>query len=475
MSSVLGVQIGSDALYAVVVERLSHGLEVVSYHERKRREGTDGPADLVAQLQDAIDETGVSDVALTIESSDAIIRHLPNQERLSGRERASAARLLVETLAFDQQTKVRLFSHGDEGWYVAAARHERVNYLVDIVTRAGGRLTWLDHEAYAWADVVPTEAEALVVVDAGIVKLVIPGRSTVEIGTYLTREFPAQGIERSTERRIAEDILAKIVEAAQAQYADVDRVAVFDGRDEYLRQLRASTPENTLDVVPFQFTGEDDDGNEVDRRHWALARSLAIRALQPRHTRIAINFTEQKSQSSELLARANSVLRTLDAGVLAAGLIVAVGLCGWQFTLTSQLTARATAYEVALMSKQQEATLIQAELGRIATARSVLERVEKAQRSGPLEARQVASIVERIGTPISASGLIASNGMWTLTGHAPDDSVVAQLLDGLRGTGYDSTLNSASQQGPRLTYAIELDAPATSSTGVPAPPGGAAQ
>lgn len=474
MSSVLGVHIASDALYAVVVERVAHGIEVVSYLERKRHDADD-PADLVAQLQDVIDETGVPNVALAIESGDAIVRLLPNQERLTGRERAAAARLLVETLGFDQQTKVRLFSHGDEGWYVAAARHERVNYLVDLVARAGGRLTWLDHEAYAWADAVPMEAQALVVVDAGIVKLIIPGRSTVEIGTYMTREFPPQGLELSTERRIAEDILAKIVEAAQAQYADVDRVAVLDGRDEYLRQLRACAPENTIDVVPFQFIGEDDDGNDVDRRHWTLARSLAIRALQPRHTRIAINFTEQKSQSSELLARASSVLRTADAAVLAAGLVVALGLCGWQFTLMNQLAARATAYEVALTSKQQEATLIQAELGRIATARSVLERVEKAQRSGPLEARQVASIVERIGNRVSASGLIAANGTWTLTGHAPDDAVVAQLLDGLRGTGYDSTLNSASQQGPRLSYAIELDVPAGSSTGLPPVPGAALQ
>jgi hypothetical protein len=473
MSSVLGVHIGIDSLYAVVVERVAHGLEVVSYFERKRRDATDGTADIVAQLQDVIDEAGVKDVALTIESTDAIVRHLPNQERLTGRERNAAAKLLVETNHFDQQTKVRLFSHGDEGWYVAAARHDRVGYLIDIVTRAGGRLTWLDHEAYAWADVVPPEAQALVVVDAGAVKLVIPGRSTVEIGTYLTREFPPQGIDRSTERRIAEDILGKIIEAAQAQYADVDRVAVLDGRDEYMRQLRLLAPENTLDVVPFQFAGDDEDGNPVDRRHWALARSLAIRALQPRHARIAVNFTEQKSQSSELLARVSSMVRTYDAGVVAAGLAVAVALCGWQYTMTNQLTARVTAYQVALKSKQQEASLIQGELGRIATARSVLERVEKAQRSGPLEARQVASIVERINERTSASGLIASNGTWTLTGHAPDDSVVAQLLDGLRSTGYDSTLNSASQQGPRLTYAIELDAPTVAAA--PGVPGGAAQ
>lgn len=453
---ILGVTVAFGGIYAVLAERTAHAIEVVSYHERRGADATIPDAEFVTLLQDLIDETQARDVAMAVGAADAVVRGLPKQEHLSGRERTSAGKLLVENLGFGPQTKVRLVAHGDDGWFVAAARHDHVSSLVALVDRAGGRLSWLDQEGYAWADAMPPDAQALVVVDRGNTKLVVPGRATVESGVYPALEYPAQGFDMPTERRIADAIVKAIIDAATARYADVDRVAVFDEDGAYLEALRAAAP-RVMDVEPFVAEGEGEAGEVVDRRPWALARALAIRALQPRHARIAVNFTERPSASHDLLTRFGALARTADAAAIAAGLLVALGISGWHVATVQQLTTRAVAYEQELKGKQQEAAVIQDELGRIATARSVLERVETAQRSGPLAARNVAAIVERIGAPLSASGLVATNGVWTLTGHAPDDTRVAQLLDALRATGYDSSLNSASAQGSRLAYAIELD------------------
>ena len=71
--------------------------------------------------------------------------------------------------------------------------------------------------------------------------------------------------------------------------------------------------------------------------------------------------------------------------------------------------------------------------------------------------RQIAVIVDRINLRLTASTLGSTGGSWALSGHALDASDVAGLMTQMQSTGYDSSLTSTEQEGPRLAYAIELD------------------
>ena len=149
-----------------------------------------------------------------------------------------------------------------------------------------------------------------------------------------------------------------------------------------------------------------------------------------------------------------------DFVALAAGAALAIGLISWRSETVHELQRKAVLLEQQVIQARQEAAFIDQELATVATARAVLDRVESAQRSGPLTARQIAVIVDRINLRLTASTLGSTGGSWALSGHALDASDVAGLMTQMQSTGYDSSLTSTEQEGPRLAYAIELDPPA---------------
>jgi Tfp pilus assembly protein PilN len=451
---VLGVTLAGDGLRAVVAERMRHAIEIVSYHEREIASASPSAEEVRVALHDLIDETRVRDVAMILNVPDVLITRIPNQERLHGRERHQAARLLVESYGFGPAAPFKMPQTRDSSTYIAVARQDRVDTLDRIVREAGGRLAWLDHEAYAWASILPENAQALLVANNAGARLIIAGAETVEIGTYLPADF-ASGIAlgESTEAKISGAILEEIVSAAKANFADVDMIAIDDPAGHYKSALAAILP-SSIGIEPFSFD------LSPEHTEWALACGVALRALQPGHDRLHVNFTEPHTP---LTAATNRLARFVGSGdfvALAAGVALAIGLISWRSETVHELQRKAVLLEQQVIQARQEAAFIDQKLATVATARAVLDRVESAQRSGPLTARQIAVIVDRINLQLTASTLGSTGGSWALSGHALDASDVAGLMTQMQSTGYDSSLTSTEQEGPRLAYAIELDPPA---------------
>jgi Tfp pilus assembly protein PilN len=452
----LGVTIDNGALRAVVAERTRHAIDIVSYHERALASTTPTPDEVRVALHDIIDETHVRDVAMVLNVPDVMITRLPNQERLHGREREQAARLLVESYGFGPTVQFKMPTTHDGTVYVAVGRAERVETLEAIVKDAGGRLVWLDHEAYAWASILPENAQALLVAGHFGAKLIIAGTETVEIGTYLPADFASGvGLGDSIESKIAAAVQAEVIAAAKANFADVDTIAVDDDAGHYALALAAVLP-SSMSIQRFTF--------DISPEHtdWALACGVALRALQPGHERMHVNFSDVRTPLGEVLNRVRTFAASGDFVALAAGLLLAIGLVMWRTETVHGLQLKAAALEQQVIQARQEASLIDQDLARVATARAVLQRVETAQRSGPLMARQVAVIVDRIDHNMTATTLGDSAGVWSLSGHASDTTQVAGLMTNLQSTGLDSSLTSTAQEGPRLAYSIELDPPAPS-------------
>lgn len=458
---ILGVTLDAGALRAVVAERTRHAIEIVSYHERPLASVTPTPDEVRVALHDLIDETRVRDVAMILNVPDVLITRLPNQERLHSRERQQAARLLVESYGFGSTVKFKMPATHDGTVFVAVAREERVETLERTVREAGGRLVWLDHEAYAWGSILPENVQALLIAGHFGAKLIIAGSETVEIGTYLPADFAAgAALGDSIEGKIAAAVQAEVIAAAKANFADVDSIAVDDAGGHYKAALAAALP-GSITIEPFAF--------ELSPEHtdWALACGVALRALQPGHDRLHANFSDARTPLGEVVNRSRLFVGSGDFVALSAGVLLAFGLIFWRSETINGLQQKATLLEQQVIQARQEASLIDQDLAKVATARAVLERVETAQLSGPLMARQVAAIVDRIGPKMTATTLGSTSGTWTLSGHATDTTQVAGLMTDLQTTGLDTTLTSTGEEGTRFAYAIELDPPAPVASQLP--------
>jgi Tfp pilus assembly protein PilN len=463
---VLGVTLDAGALRAVLAERTRYAIEIVSYHERPLASVMPAPDEVRVALHGLIDETRVRDVAMILNVPDVLITRLPNQERLHGRERQQAARLLVESYGFGSTVKFKMPTTRDGTVFVAVAREERVETLERTVREAGGRLVWLDHEAYAWGSILPAHVQALLVAGQFGAKLIIAGAETVEIGAYLPADFAAgAAIGESIEGKIAAAVQAEVIAAAKANFADVDTIAVDDVGSHYQSALADVMPASiTIEPYAFDLSPEHTD--------WALACGVALRALQPGHERLHVNFSDARTPLGEVVNRSRLFVGSGDFAALSAGAMLALGLIFWRSETISGLTQKAALLEAQVMQARQQAALIDHELARVATARAVLERVVTAQRSGPLMARQVAAIVDRIGPGLTATALGSASGTWTLSGHATDTAQVAGLMTDLQTTGLDTTLTSTGEEGTRFSYAIELDPPAPVRSPLPLPGAG---
>ena len=312
-------------------------------------------------------------------------------------------------------------------------------------------MKWLDHEAYAWASILPETVQAVVVANDHGAKLIIGGSETVEIGTYTPVEFtPTSIVDESMEARISRAILDEAIAAAVANFADVDTIALDDATGQYRHALTGVLP-NTISLVPFTLA------IAPERTPWALACGVAQRALQPDHRRLHVNFAESRSPMEEATNRVSRYLSVADVGTLAAGAVLAVALIGWRSETTHELMKKAAAFEARVLSAKQQATLIDEDVARVATARAVLERIEETQRSAPVIAREIAAIVDRMDARTSATTLGGEGRGWTLSGHAQDAAQVAQLMTAVQAGGFESSLTSTEQQGSRLAYSISLD------------------
>jgi hypothetical protein len=454
---ILGVSFQGMVMRAVVAERTRHAIEILEYFEQPLASAVPSNDELQAALQNIVDETHVADVAMVLNVPDVLITRLPGQERLHHRERVRSGRLLVENQGFGTGARPKMPTTSDGSVYVAVARRERIDVLDRIVRGAGGRLRWLDHEAYAWAAILPESVQAIVVADAYGAKLIIGGTETVEIGTYTPVEFAATAmVEESTESRISRAVLEEVIAAAKANFADVETIALDDVTDQYRQALTRVLP-NTIALVPFTL--------EIapERTPWALACGVALRALQLEERRLHINFAESRSLAGEVGMRLSRHLSTVDIGTLAAGAVIAAGLIAWRSETTHDLLHKALALETRVLTAKQRASAIDEDLAKVARARAVLERVETTQRSGPVVARQIAAIVDRMDPRTSATSLGAQSTGWTLTGHAEDADQVARLMLAVQSSGFDSSLTSTEQQGARLAYSLALDP-------VPSPP-----
>lgn len=448
---ILGITVDGDRVRGVVAERTRQAIEVVSYYERPLPSLNPGVEEFQAIIHDLIDEARVSDVAMVLNVPDVLITRLPSQERLHHRERTRAARLLVESQGFGGSAHLKMPMTSDDTVYVAVARQDRVDALDRIVRGAGGRLRWLDHEAYAWASILPETVQAIVVGNEHGAKLIIGGAETVEIGTYSPVEFaPTSIADESTEARISRAILEEAIAAAKANFADVDTIALDDSTRQY-RSALASVLPNTIALVSYSLD------IAPERTRWALACGVALRALQPEDRRLHVNFAEVRSALGEVTKRISRYVTGTDLGTLAAGAIVALTLVAWRSETTHELGRKAVAFEAQVLSSKQQATLIDEDLAKVATARAVLEHVEATQRSGPVLARQIAAIVERMDPRTSATSLGAEGAGWTLSGHAEDATEVAKLMTAVQSTGFESSLTSTEQQGNRLAYSLSLD------------------
>jgi hypothetical protein len=435
---VLGCALEAGTLRGVVAERAGNRTSIHAFLEHDVHEG-----DVSGALRALIARAGTSEVAWALSPPDVAITRLAAPEHVPGRERTKMARLRAEALGFAPGDAVRVVESRARVAYLAAARRGALAALATICRDAGARLAFVDHEAYAWSAVMPARAQALVLVDAHAVRLVVLGAEQVQLGIFAWEQDGAP-IDAAA---IAASIADAFIEASKVGFADVDVVAAQDPQDRIASLLRVKLAVGT--VVPFALA--------VDpaRTAWALACGVASRAVRGGGRRLAINLAERRSELAALVSTTARV-DVGDLGVVALGVIVALGLVGWRAESLRELRGRALAAENRLSSVRVAAAEFDRLTRQVALARSIVITVDATRRSGPLAARELAAISSRIRPGVSATSLTADPSGWNLAGHARAYGEIAQLVGSLAAGGYAPSVSATSPSSGRLGYALVL-------------------
>jgi hypothetical protein len=454
---VLGVTREGDVVRAVLAERSGHEVGILAYYERP----IDGDGMAVTALGDMIRESGCARVAMALPAEDVMFSRLPGYAALKRSEWLGQARILVEEAGLgDARVHLRVSASGVP--YVAAARSSVVSSLRAGVEAAHGKLVFLDHESYAWSSVMPATAQALVVVRPEFVDLIICGSESV--ATMALGIEPAERV--IDEGRVARSIAAALVEASKGEFADVDELALFDESDRFSVALRKTVSASTrIESYAWRPDGDDED----DRTAWALSTGIALRALGGDTRRVSFNFVERQSYLWNLAGRASRYVGIGDLAPVAAGALLALGLIGWRYTTVSTLASRAAELEAQVATAKQTAATVDQSLVDVTIARGILVMVETAQRSGPLAARDVASVVVGMGPHATATTLEVQDKGWTLSGHAPSYNELAGVLDTFGKSGFVPSLSSSQSQGTRVAYSLSFGEADASATPSPSP------
>lgn len=436
---ILGCALEAGVLRGVVAERVANRTTIHAFLEHEVREG-----DVSGALHELIATAGTSEVAWALSPPDVAITRLVGQEHGLGREREKMARLRAEGLGFAPGDPVRVVESRSRVGYIAAARRSALWALATVCRDAGARLAFVDHEAYAWSAVMPARAQALVLVDADKVRLVVTGSEQVQLGVFAWKQDGAPVAAAA----IAASIADAFIEASKVGFADVDVIAADDPHDRIAGLLRAKLAVGT--VVPFAL--------EVDptRTAWALACGIASRAVRGGGRRLEIDFCQRQPN---LLALARGTAARLDLsnlGVVAIGVMTALGLVGWRAESLRELHDRAHALEDRIGSVRLQAAELDRITRQMALARNILITVDATRRSGPLAAREVAAISARMRPGVTATSLGADQNGWNLSGHATAYGDVAGLLGSLAAGGFGPSLSGTSQGNGRLGYAVVL-------------------
>jgi hypothetical protein len=436
---VLGCSVDGAVLRGVVVGRAGKGAAIHGFFERPVREG-----DLAAALRELIAVAETSDVAMALSPPDIALARLPGQEHVFGREREKTARFRAEALGFEPNDPIRVVDGRSKVSYIAAIRRDALALATSVCRDAGARLTFLDHEAYSWAAVMPAGAQALVLVDDEKVRLVVDGGEQVQLGLF---PWVNDGGVQSGES-IAIAIADAFIEASKVGFADVNLVAIDDPGDRIASRLAAKLSVGR--VIPFALA--------VDpaRSAWSLPCGLASRAVRGGGRRLAVNFAERRSHVGTMLASTTAGLDLSDVAVVAFGAMVALGLVAWRAESIHELTTRALVLEQRMSSVRANATQIDKVTADMAIARSIVSTVDATRRSGPLVAREVAEISSRLRPGTSATSLAADTNGWSLGGHAAGYGDVAGLVGALAEAGFAPSVNGTSESNGRLGYTVVL-------------------
>jgi len=436
---VLGCAVDGSVLRGVAISRTGKAATIHGFFERPVREG-----DLASALRELVAISETSDVAMTLSPPDVALARLPGQEHVFGREREKTARFRAEALGFEPNDPIRVVEGRSKVSYIAAVRRTAVAEVTSVCREAGARLTFLDHEAFAWAAVIPAEAQALVLVDEEKVRLVVDGGEQVQLGVF---PWPSAASGQSDDAIVA-NIADAFIESSKVGFADVNVVAVDDPHDRIASRLAAKLAVGR--VVAFELA--------VDpaRSAWALPCGIASRAVRGGGRRLCVNFAEKHSEFAALLATTRSRLDLSDVGVVAAGVLIALGLVAWRYESLHELTARAVGLEKQIAFAQAKAAELDRMTSDVAIARSIVITVDATRRSGPLAAREVAAISSRLRPGTSATSLTADQNGWSLAGHAGGYPDVAALVGSLAQAGFAPSVNGTSESNGRLGYTVVL-------------------
>jgi hypothetical protein len=437
-------------MLGVVAERTSGSIDIVSFLSY-RFSVSPSTADLEDGLRELMSEAETTRVALALDVPDAMIRRLSNQEQLHARERSRAAKTLAEGAGFGKNSGS--ITGRDGTVYVTGAKPEVVAAMGNLVDRAGGSLVWLDYLPYAWAAVLPDGVQSLVLAGQDS-QLIIVGAQTIEIGVYPAHDFgPGASTDTTYAKNLAQEVLEETVRAAQANFADVDVIAVLDTEHRLGREFADSFP-STIQVRPFELE------LEPDKIAWAVACGLALRALHADSKyRIHHNFALRRAPYARTLERIGKWVSVSDVTTVLAGVAAAVMLFGWRYETLEQLNRQVSDLSLRVANQRHIAQQVDRDLAHVTTARSVMMQIDGAQRTGPLAARDVARVARRLAGATSATSLVkgtGTDGSLTLTGHAQSMADVASLMSTVNQAGYYATLSSTQREGSRLNYNITL-------------------
>ena len=441
---VLGCSVDDGVLRGVVVSCAAKSATIHGFFERPIREN-----DVAAALRELIAVAETSDVAMALSPPDVALARLPGQEHVFGREREKTARFRAEALGFEPNDPIRVVDGRSKVSYIAAVRRSALADLTSVCREAGARLMFVDHEAFAWAAVSPAEAQALVLVDAQKVRLVVDGGEQVQLGVF---PWTSAGVATSGDA-IASSIADAFVEASKAGFVDVNVVAIDDPHDRIASRLAAKLAVGR--VVPFHLS------IDPARSAWALPCGIASRAVRGGGKRLTVNFADRRSEFATMLATTKARLDASDVGVVVVGLLVALGLVAWRYESIRELTTRAVLHEQTISNAQSKAAEIDRMTGDVAIARSIVVTVDATRRSGPLAAREVAAISSRLRPGTSATSLAADPNGWSLAGHARGYSDVAALVGSLAEAGFAPSVNGTADANGRLGYTVVLQRSAT--------------
>jgi Tfp pilus assembly protein PilN len=426
-------------LRGVVISRAGKAATIHGFFERPVRDG-----DLASALRELVAVSETSDVGMALSPPDVALARLPGQEHVFGRERDKTARFRSEALGFEPNDPIRVVDGRSKVSYIAAVRRNAVADVTSVCREAGARLAFLDHEAFAWAAVIPSDAQALVLVDEEKVRLVVDGGEQVQLGVF---PWSSVGSPQSADS-IVSSIADAFIESSKVGFADVNIVAIDDPNDRISSRLAAKLSVGR--VVPFELAVDP------SRSAWALPCGIASRALRGGGKSLCVNFAEKRSEFASLLATTRSRLDFSDVGVVAAGVLLALGLVAWRYESLHELTTRAVGLEQRITLAQAKAAELDRMTSDVAIARSIVITVDATRRSGPLAAREVAAISSRLRPGTSAASLTADQNGWSLAGHAGGYSDVAALVGSLAQAGFAPSVNGTSESNGRLGYTVVL-------------------